>query len=433
MRTLLILNGRNKENRKSIIDKYGLSNYIISLKQIKSLLGSPVLGLNGHFQPFYQKDNEKYCYDLFISILQKRMYRGELLVIETDSQFKSLLSELRNLSIEHRYHVFSLQCHSIKNDNIVSSENEQSDFYNMPKWIKNISDFNEIDNYWIDNLTDKYKEIKVFGDLQGCYSVLQKALPNGIEPDTKYVFIGDFLDRGVENKKVFDFITSIQYLPNVTLIEGNHETHINNFANNKTIHNSGFITDTLPELLNLDKDLIKKEIKSMGILDKGQMLNCVLKYANHNSINELKERCKRLYQKCNQIYLFEFHNKKFLCVHGGLSAVPQLVFIPTKNLISGSGLHSEGNQLTEIYKSNFYDGKCQNFIQIFGHRVAASNEVCYNLIDSEKRKIKINDIETEIQGVEYGGKLPVLTITHNDIKMDYYQNDIWQIPDKIRN
>ncbi len=45
---------------------------------------------------------------------------------------------------------------------------------------------------------NKYKDIKVIGDVQGCYTVLMEALSD-FNPETLYIFAGDLLDRGIEN------------------------------------------------------------------------------------------------------------------------------------------------------------------------------------------------------------------------------------------
>lgn len=99
----------------------------------------------------------------------------------------------------------------------------------LPSRFKRIYSLSEIDNFYIPDITEQYEQVKVIGDIQGCYTVLKDAIGE-IDPKTLYVFVGDYLDRGIENKEVLDYILSIQSLPNVIQLEGNHEAHLINWA-----------------------------------------------------------------------------------------------------------------------------------------------------------------------------------------------------------
>ena len=78
--------------------------------------------------------------------------------------------------------------------------------------------------------------------MHGCYSVLSKALTGNnqivldkdsdyfLDKNIQYVFVGDYLDRGIENKQVFDLLLNICNKKNVVLLEGNHEAHLFNYA-----------------------------------------------------------------------------------------------------------------------------------------------------------------------------------------------------------
>lgn len=50
----------------------------------------------------------------------------------------------------------------------------------------------------------KYKKIHHIGDLQGCYSVLKEYIKT-IKEDEFYIFLGDYINRGIENGKVINF------------------------------------------------------------------------------------------------------------------------------------------------------------------------------------------------------------------------------------
>lgn len=58
--------------------------------------------------------------------------------------------------------------------------------------------------YQMPNLS-KYKKIHHIGDLQGCYSVLKEYIKT-IKEDEFYIFLGDYINRGIENGKVIKFL-----------------------------------------------------------------------------------------------------------------------------------------------------------------------------------------------------------------------------------
>ena len=66
----------------------------------------------------------------------------------------------------------------------------------------------------------------VFGDIHGCYSALTKLL-DLISPDPAHdtlIFLGDYIDRGPDSKKVVSEVIHLQEtFPRVITLMGNHE------------------------------------------------------------------------------------------------------------------------------------------------------------------------------------------------------------------
>ena len=46
-----------------------------------------------------------------------------------------------------------------------------------------------------------------------------------------YIFLGDYVDRGNQNAEVMNWLYSIMNLPNVCLLEGNHEKWLKDYGN----------------------------------------------------------------------------------------------------------------------------------------------------------------------------------------------------------
>lgn len=63
------------------------------------------------------------------------------------------------------------------------------------------------------------------GDIHGCYDEL-KRLINAINPtpNDKIIFLGDYIDRGVNSSAVLDFIIELGSRCNVIALKGNHES-----------------------------------------------------------------------------------------------------------------------------------------------------------------------------------------------------------------
>ena len=65
----------------------------------------------------------------------------------------------------------------------------------------------------------------VFGDIHGEWNKLESLLAQ-VEPDyerDEIVFLGDYIDRGPEPKRVLDYVMGLPKSSNIHLLQGNHE------------------------------------------------------------------------------------------------------------------------------------------------------------------------------------------------------------------
>ena len=255
---------------------------------------------------------------------------------------------------------------------------------------------------------------------------------------------------------------SIYTKPNVVFVEGNHDTHLRNWAMDSwDLKKSGepkipreFKFKTLPQLLCQKP----KSDFNIGIYDRydskyytvnGQQTSIpvwtiqdengesiieapYLKYKNEtlwlkpyktskteddtgiliNQIDaeKLKSKVRQFVRRFRLAYAFEFHGQKYFVNHGGISALPNMTTISGDQLIRGVGDYEF--QIDEAWEQNYTNGKTQGFIQVHGHRHTESTEHSICLEDD----------------VEYGGNLVILDISKDDYTITKFKNTVFKIP-----
>lgn len=393
MRTLLLMRGAPASGKSQWIRDNNLEAYTLEADHFRMLLRSPSLGESGWY--ISQEDNGP-AWELLLDCLEKRMSNGDFIVLDATHTTSKAVNAYKELLNKYKYTVYyyepdtSLEECLARNatrtdykrvpEQVIHRMHKMIKTTTLPKFCKKINSIDEINNYFTVNLTNRYERVRIIGDIHGCYTALQQAIAPWDEK-TLYIFCGDYLERGIENKEMIYEMMRLSTLPNTIMLEGNHERHIANFAFNTNLdHSKRFMKDVVAPIV---KDMTKKDVES------------------------LQRELRLFYKSLRQCHPFSFYGKKYLVSHAGLSYVPNMTFIATSTFINGFGAYE--TDIAKIYDNNYEKGMCQNFIQIHGHRGVPDGKYSFCL-------------EGE---VEFGGELKYIDITADAFTKNGIKNDVY--------
>lgn len=385
MRSLVLMRGAPGCGKSTWIKNQGLEAYTLSPDNIRMLIQSPIYNVEG--KKIISQNNEQKVWEILFELLEERMKNGELTIIDATNSKTSEMNRYKDLADEYRYRIFikdmtAIPLDTCKIQNLSRPEHKHvpeeaiDKIYSrfagqkVPSGIKPIENVEDIYYKPLD-LSD-YKAINFIGDIHGCYTALMELLKDGIKEDEFYIFCGDYVDRGIENAEVLNFLIDICNKSNVLLLEGNHERYIYEYAHDIKTHSRQFNEVTQYELMQ--KKVSKKELR-------------------------------KLYRKIAQCGYIIYHNQKFLVTHGGISKIDKnLIYNSTESFIKGIGKYEEMVTVAETFAKNHPD-----IIQVFGHRNVEDNDT------------KVNNNAYCLEGsVERGGYLRSIRVTQ-------YENTLLKI------
>lgn len=353
----------NSNGKPIITNKYDKRVWtnMMSDLEFKMVYGQFIIVDATHTQEHYFKDYQKLC----------DKYRYRMVIVDFDSSDLSLLKE-RNAN--------RLPSYKIVPEEVIDRMAEQLKNKLPEKYQKCVvSPDNFIDkfkNIELVNLSE-YKQVVVFGDIHGCYEPIKKYFKVDdsqgicIRDDTFYIFLGDYIDRGIQNKEVIDFLYSIKDLPNVKLLMGNHELYIEKYMQeNNDISAISYAHETVKTLNSLDE--------------------------------EAKKKLREVVRKCSICFQFSFHGKIFQTTHAATPVWVDNFSCAAQNIIKGFGkdVYIESRICDETFSKG---SRCSSieFYSIHGHsniegEPVNNTEFTFNL----NSKV----------GPEFGGDVRILVI-----------------------
>lgn len=406
MRVLLLMRGAMGCGKSTWIEQNGLKPYTLCADDIRLLCQAPVLDIDGTRK--VSQKNEKVVWRTLFDILETRMKRGEFTVIDATNTKTSEMSRYKDLAKKYRYRIYCVdmtdvpievaKAQNAKRDPIKFVPEEAIDrayarFANqkIPSGIKVIKP-NELDTIWYKSVDlSSYDKVHIIGDIHGCYTALKRFMNDvDVNANEYFIFLGDYLDRGLENVETIEYLMELQRTHNnVCFLEGNHEAHLRNWANGDEIASNEF------------KKITQAKLDAAGVSKK-----------------DVRNFCRSL----GQCSYFTYGDVNVLVTHGGLSTMPSnLTFIATEQIIKGVGGYKDSHDVDQAFLSTTAD----DFYQVHGHR-NETNEF-----------IQVNEAAFNLNGdVEFGGHLRAVTFYKSHTGVIEYgtheiKNDVYRLPENI--
>lgn len=403
MRVLLLFRGAPGCGKSTYIQEHGLADYTLSADTIRMQCSSPILDVDGDWA--ISQKNDKVVWDMLFQMLELRMQAGCLTVIDATNSKTAEMNRYKALAKQYRYRTYLIDMTDLSIEECKRRNAQRAPIKRVPEEV--------IDKMYARFATQKipggiqivtpdtaletmryrqadlsqYKTIHIIGDIHGCNTALQQLMQKfgGIRDDSFYIFCGDYIDRGLENAQVVQFLLSIMDKPNVTLLEGNHERWLYDWSHDRKAKSPEFETHTRLELENAGID---------------------------------KKQVSRLYQRLNQCSWFTYNGKDVFVCHGGISNFNTkdplgIISIPTFQLIHGVGRYPD---LPQVMASWNHTG----IYQAAGHR----NIQEYDILTENTSYITLEG------RVEFGGYLRAVTLDPTGFIPCEIKNDVYREPDE---
>ncbi len=327
MRTLLLFRGAPGCGKSTYIKEHNLEQYVLSADTLRLMCQSAQETPAGQME--ISPQNDDVVWEMLFKLLEVRMSHGEFTVIDATNSKTVEMNRYKNLAKQYRYRMYvidmtDLPIEECKRRNAqrewlkrvpeaaidkmyarFATQKVPSGVTVLPSTTDVMSDLNYCPNDF-----NQWKKIHVIGDVHGCYTCLSEYLGE-MKDDELYIFVGDYLDRGIENVEVFKFLCDVvnNNRKNVILLEGNHERWLNKWGHDEPVQSEEFANYTRPQLFKAGID---------------------------------KNTARKIYSRVGQCAYFEYDGKRYFVSHGGLSYLPYfLPFVSADQMIKGVGRYPD--------------------------------------------------------------------------------------------
>lgn len=400
MRTLLLMRGAPGCGKSTFIEENGLRPYALCADDIRLLCQSPKMSIDGSEQ--ISQDNEKDVWSMLFKLLEIRMQKGEFTVIDATNTKTVEMNRYKDMCDTYRYRMFCVDFTDIPIEEVKRRNAQRIPLKRVPEEVidKAYSRFRtqkipsgikvikpeELNTIWMKEFDmSGYEKIVHIGDIHGCYTALMEYFKNGLNDNYMYIFVGDIIDRGIENAEVVNFFIDIIDRKNVLLLEGNHERWLWIYGNGGYGASKEFEFVTKKQLESAKIDLTK---------------------------------IRKLYRRIGQCAWYTYGDKHILVTHAGISTMPEnITKVATSQMIHGVGTYDDYEKVADSWMNNTPD----NYYQIFGHR------------NTKALPVRIRDRVFNLEGkVEFGGDLRIVELDKDGFHEVTIKNTVFKEPEVAR-
>lgn len=398
MRHLILTRGAPGAGKSTFLSEKGLLPFTVTPDDVRLSFGGLAMSPDGRIT--ISQSHEKAVWARVEEILDFKMTSGQLIVLDATHQRSRDFTLATKLAERHRYEVHCLDFTQVPKelalqrnrqraewkivpDRVIETAYERFAAHRVPQSIQvwDPEDFSETSV--LDRIEppvrdlSNYAAIVHIGDLQGCHAPLETFLPDGLRDDHFYIFIGDLLDRGIQNGEVIQFaMQNIVGRENVQLIWGNHEYHIHRFSKGLDPVSREFHFNTLPQI----------EAAGFDRRDANRLLD--------GTIDAMR---------------YIYRGQKVLITHAGIARVPErLATLPSKTYWNGTGTYDD--PVDEVFSRQM---QASGWIQVHGHR------------NSQKLPVEAAPGSFNLEAeVEFGGHMRTMTLTGTETGADVTVQEI---------
>ena len=352
MRNLFILRGAPASGKSTWIQQNELEPYTISTDSLRLMYQSPITTNDGDFA--ISQNHDKEVWGMLMELLERRMENGELVIIDATHYKSNLINRYKDLVSKYRYRVNVVDFTQVSVEEL-KRRNATRGFRKVPEDVIDkmsiaLADWNEVKKQYTVvspeeaaemiklplvpfEIPENYNKVVIFGDIHGCMDPLTEYFKkNPFDENTNYIFTGDYIDRGLQNKEVLEFLISIKDKKNCVFLEGNHEKWLRIFSqkdydmeyyeNRTKEYKDIFITKVIAQLKDRQATLQKKINQNKN---KSEELSKLLReswetepdnrevYYHFEKIN-VPETQKRLHKEINELEFNLDKIKRLICV-----------------------------------------------------------------------------------------------------------------------
>lgn len=431
MRRIIIMKGLSASGKTSYIKSQGWEPYSVSMDELrKQVIGFDVTE-NGF--TISQREN-KLVHKLFMEAIERRMALGQFLVVDATHLASNSFDKYKDLVNRYNYRAYYIDVTPVFENGIteqyiaeligrdrqrgmsqvggrvILDQAEKYGSYtqkSIDPWIfpLQMDYFRGLESHLLEKDSDyditkklqNYSNVVHIGDIQACYDALKAYFDSyPYRKDYFYIFHGDILDRGDKPKETLKLCMELALNDNVVFLLGNHDIHLERWANGLPVHSKSFYETTAPYL----EDFNKRDIKAFT---KKMIPYCYYWLTRDQSTNDSNRRV-----------IYSSHaGMDFKLILPGITDVESMIRLPDEFFTKGVKGYS-----VDIPKQRVSNN--EQWIQIHGHRNNYNypNELVNNTINLEGK-------------VEFGGDLRVYHVNVEDFSKSQAINIPGQLTAKI--